>query len=59
MNLELFDTHAHLNTDVFDGIIDRDVVHVAERLGIKFLVGMSARFVPRGNVPSVLTEKDF
>lgn len=44
---------------VFDGIISRDVVRVAERMNTKHLVAMDSKVSPQQTKISLLTKKDF
>ena len=44
---------------VFDGSIDMDLVRVAERSNVDFLVAMTSKTNPRNTKIRILTEKDF
>ena len=49
---------ASIHAIIFDGVIDRDILKLAERLNIKFLVGMESRVQQHSKV-YLLTKNDF
>jgi len=42
---------------VFDGVIDKDIISVAERANISFLIGMSS--TATSNAVTIITANDF
>ncbi len=59
---ELQTTVKSLNTGmyaiVFDGIVDRDLVKIAEKSDVKYLIAMSTRIKPESTNVEILTEED-
>ena len=44
---------------VFDGVIDKDILKMAERLRIKYLVAMDSKVSPQQTKVCLITKKDF
>ena len=60
--IELASTIRSLATGVysviFDGIIDRDLIQVAEKTNVKYLIGMDTKIKPNSTKVSILTGND-
>ena len=59
---ELATTVKSLNSGVyaivFDGDVDRDLVRIAEKANVNFLVAMNTKIKPESTSVSILTEED-